>query len=198
MAAADLCTLEDVRLFLGKDDSDTSQDAVIASLISRASLAIMRDCQREFAPASSSAARVFRYSTPGRMSLAPYEARTVTNVRMDSDQASPVTLTASQYRLWPVPAPDGTYLTLLFDGTEGSSASAWRDRVVEVTGTWGMAAVPEDVRHACVVTAATWFRRDVAAFSTTFKLDEDRVERPEVLPAQVRGLLDRYRRHEYA
>lgn len=198
MAAADLCTLEDVRLFLGKDDSDTSQDAVIASLISRASLAIMRDCQREFAPASSSAARVFRYSTPGRMSLAPYEARTVTNVRMDSDQASPVTLTASQYRLWPVPAPDGTYLTLLFDGTEGSSSSAWRDRVVEVTGTWGMAAVPEDVRHACVVTAATWFRRDVAAFSTTFKLDEDRVERPEVLPAQVRGLLDRYRRHEYA
>lgn len=198
MAAADLCTLEDVRLFLGKDDSDTSQDAVIASLISRASLAIMRDCQREFAPASSSAARVFRYSTPGRMSLAPYEARTVTNVRMDSDQASPVTLTASQYRLWPVPAPDGTYLTLLFDGTEGSSSSAWRDRIVEVTGTWGMAAVPEDVRHACVVTAATWFRRDVAAFSTTFKLDEDRVERPEVLPAQVRGLLDRYRRHEYA
>lgn len=198
MAAADLCTLEDVRLFLGKDDSDTSQDAVIASLISRASLAIMRDCQREFAPASSSAARVFRYSTPGRMSLAPYEARTVTNVRMDSDQASPVTLTASQYRLWPVPAPDGTYLTVLFDGTEGSSSSAWRDRIVEVTGTWGMAAVPEDVRHACVVTAATWFRRDVAAFSTTFKLDEDRVERPEVLPAQVRGLLDRYRRHEYA
>lgn len=198
MAAADLCTLEDVRLFLGKDDSDTSQDAVIASLISRASLAIMRDCQREFAPASSSAARVFRYSTPGRMSLAPYEARTITNVRMDSDQASPVTLTASQYRLWPVPAPDGTYLTVLFDGTEGSSSSAWRDRIVEVTGTWGMAAVPEDVRHACVVTAATWFRRDVAAFSTTFKLDEDRVERPEVLPAQVRGLLDRYRRHEYA
>lgn len=198
MAAADLCTLEDVRLFLGKDDSDTSQDAVIASLISRASLAIMRDCQREFAPASSSAARVFRYSTPGRMSLAPYEARTVTLVRMDSDQASPVTLTASQYRLWPVPAPDGTYLTVLFDGTEGSSSSAWRDRIVEVTGTWGMAAVPEDVRHACVVTAATWFRRDVAAFSTTFKLDEDRVERPEVLPAQVRGLLDRYRRHEYA
>lgn len=196
--SVDLCTLADVRTFLQKPAGDTGQDAVISSLITRASTAILKDCQREFAPVTTSEARTFAYDGRGRLSLAPYDLRSVSLIRMDTDDSSPTTITSDQYRLWPRPAVNGTYLTILFDGTVGGTRNNWRDRLVEVTGAWGFAAVPDDVKHAAVVTTAIWLRRDVAAFSSTFNLDEDRVERPETLPSSVRAMLAPYRRHEFA
>lgn len=196
--SVDLCTLSDVRSFLQKTSGDTDQDAVISSLITRASTAILKDCQREFAPATASEARTFTYDGSGRLSLAPYDLRSASLVRIDTDDAAPTTLASSQYRLWPLPAVNGTYLTVLFDTTVGGTRNNWRDRLVEITGAWGFQSVPEDVKHAAVVTTAIWLRRDVAAFSSTFSLDEDRVERPEVLPSSVRGTLAPYRRHEFA
>ena len=50
------------------------------------------------------------------------------------------------------------------------------------------------MKHCAIVTTAIWLRRDVAAFSSTFKLDEDRVERPEGLPSSVRATLASWRR----
>jgi hypothetical protein len=38
---------------------------------------------------------------------------------------------------------------------------------------------------------ALWLRRDVSAFTTTYNLDESRVERPEALPSAVRAMLER-------
>jgi hypothetical protein len=72
--------------------------------------------------------------------------------------------------------------------------SYFRHRQVEVTATWGWTSVPADVEHATIVTTGIWLRRDVSAFSTTYVLDEDRVERPESLPSAVRAMLGPYRR----
>lgn len=201
MASTDLCTLSEVRSFLQKPNTDTGQDAIISSLISRASLAIMRYCDREFAPATTAAVRKFEWHPNSPfVDLAPYDVRTVTLLRLDSDQSSPTTLTTDEYRLWPRPSRDGTYQALRLRPTSIVSPS-WQFpdvREVEVTGNWGFTAIPEDVKHTALVTVATWLRRDVAAFSQTFNLSEDRVERPEFLPSAIARQLDQYKRTIYA
>lgn len=201
MAAYDLCSLSEVRSFLQKPTSDTDQDTIIQAIISRASLAIMRYTDREFAPATTSATRKFEWDaqTPW-LSLAPYDLRTVTLFRLDSDQASPSTLTTADYRLAPRPSRDGTYTAVKLRPSSVVSPT-WQFpdvREVEITGAWGFAAIPEDVKHTAIVTTATWLRRDVSAFSQTFNLNEDRVERPEFLPSAIARQLDHYKRHSYA
>lgn len=202
MATYDLCTLSDVRSFLQKQTSDTGQDTIIQSLISRASLAIMRYCDREFAPASSSGTvRKFVWDAKTDfLDLAPYDLQAVTLVRIDSDTSSPTTLTTDEYRLWPRPNRDGVYQAMrVRPWTIVSPTWQFPDvREVEVTGTWGFASIPEDVKHAAIATTAIWLRRDIAAFSSTFNITEDRVERPEFLPSAIARQLDQYRRTIYA
>jgi hypothetical protein len=188
MPATDLCSVEQVREFLQKQVSDVTQDPVILSLIGRASRAITRLTQREFTP-TTAATRTFR--TTGRfVDLSPYDIRTATQVR---DLEGPTVLDTDEYLLLPLPSQDGTYFMLELYGS-GLTTPRFKHRRVEVTGDWGFADVPADVEHACIVTVATWLRRDVAAFSTTFSIDEARLERPEALPFAVARSLDSYKR----
>lgn len=199
MAAGDLTTTAAVRSFLQKRNDDTDQDAIIADLITRASTAISRYCTREFAPkVDASTARTFEYAGSGLLSLAPYDARTVTQVRIDTDEASPTTLTSSDYRLAPYPARDGVYTHLRLSPFVLVSTSRFVSRLVEVTGTWGFASVPVDVEEACIVTAAEWTRRLVAG-RAAFPADEGGDgPRQEAIPFEARMLLKPYMRAGYA
>lgn len=202
MAAYDLCTLTEVRAFLQKQTPDTGQDTIINSLISRASLAIMRYADREFAPVDAGpTARKFEWHPAAPLlDLAPYDLRSATLIRLDSDQTTPTTLTTDDYRLWPRPNRDGTYQAIRLRPYHIASPS-WQFpdvREIEVTGSWGFAAIPEDVKHVAITTVAIWLRRDVSAFSTTFNITEDRVERPEFLPSAIARQLDQYKRTIYA
>lgn len=196
MAAQDLCSLSDVRSFMQKPASDTAQDTLISSVITQASSAIIRHCERQFAPSETAATHTFEvdFNRDGFVDLAPYDLRTLTSVQIDTDTTSPATLTSVEYRLFPQPPADGVYTALRVIPTTRGGWSRFRHVQLQVTGDWGFSSVPEDVKHAAIVTAVTWLRRDVAAFSTTFNLDEDRVERPEALPSQVRNLLATWRR----
>ena len=194
---SDLCSLTDVRVFLQKTSADAAQDPVISTLITRASLAIMRYCDREFAPATTGATRTFEWPWEGELvSLAPYDLRgNPTLVQVDTDQASPYTLSSDEYRVFPLPSRDGTYFGLRVRPFGASLGRVvWRNRQIKITGNWGFSAVPDDVVHWATVTVALWLRRDVSAFSTTFNIAEDRLERPEALPSAVRGGLAHYKR----
>lgn len=195
MAAGDLCSLSDVRSFLQKGGGDTAQDTIISSLITRASAAISRHAERQFAPTETATTHTFEheFNRDGFVDLAPYDLRTVTLIQIDTD-TSAVTVPASDYRLFPQPPADGVYTALRLNPKGRGSASSFRHAQIQITGDWGFAAVPEDVKHCAIVTTAIWLRRDVAAFSSTFKLDEDRVERPEGLPSSVRATLASWRR----
>lgn len=199
MAYPNLTTRAAVRAFLQKPSGDTAQDAMIDSLISRASIAIMRYTDREFvSQVSTPTARVFELELlrDGFLDLAPFDAQagTVTSVVLDTDVATPRTLTSAEWRTFPTPARDGVISALRIIPISLGGYHRFKHRQVTVTATWGWASVPADVEHAAVVTTAIWLRRDVAAFSTTFSLDEDRVERPEGLPSAVRAILNPYRR----
>ncbi len=79
LPAQNLCLLADVRALMQKKAADTGQDALIATLITNASDAIMRFCDREFAPTSAGVTRTFEFPWEGEfVSLAPYDLRAVT------------------------------------------------------------------------------------------------------------------------
>lgn len=187
-SSSDLCTVQEVRDYLQIPTGDTEQDTVIQALVTRASVAINHHCDRRFLPVETAAVKTFEYPGDGVLSVAPYDIQSVTLVRLDPDLSPPTTLAATQYRLFPYPATDGgVYSGLLLRCIRG-------ERLVEVTGTFGWSSIPEHVKQAAIVTVGTWMRRDVAAFSTVFKLDEDAVERPEALPSAVRGMLTDFKR----
>jgi hypothetical protein len=197
MAANDLTTLDAVRLFRQKPTTDTNQNELISSLITRASVAIMNYANREFAPTTSQTARKFLYTNNGLVDLSPYDLRAIGAgyVKIDSDTASPTTLTTDQYRLYPRQSPDVTYGWMKFDRALwwGGPNYSW-EREVEVKGDWGFASVPADVEEWCIVTVGAWLDRDSSVVSTTFNISEDRLDRPEALPSAVRAGLNTYKR----
>lgn len=204
MAPQDLTTTNAVRAFLQKQSADTAQDSIIASLITRASDAILNYAGREFAPATTAQARTFAYTGSGFLDVAPFDLRAVTAIAYDPDVSS-TTLSSENYRLWPYHAPDGVYTaielnlgglgaTTCENDTGRTAGPNWRDRQVRVTGNWGFAEIPEDVQHWAIVAVSVWLRRDVAAFERTFSLPEDRLERPMLLPSAVMAGLAHWRR----
>lgn len=195
MAAQDLTTLANVRAFIQKPSGSTEQDTVISSLITSASDVINANIAR-FLPAESAAAKTFVWRG-GPLCLHPYFLRSASSVVTDTESGVTIsgtstTVSSSDYRLRASPPSNaGVYRWLRFPndsyGTYGGV-----EREVTVTGDWGFASyatLPGDVVHWATVTVATWLRRDVSAFSTTLRLEEDRLERPDILPtAVVRGL----------
>ena len=164
--AGELCALADVRSLMQKKSADTAQDALITALIVPASKAIMKWCEREFAPTSTAVARVFEYPWEGEfLSLAPYDVRTVTSVVVDSDVGAGVTLAADEYRLWPRPARDGTFMAVrLRPLSVATGRVLFRNREVTVTGDWGFPSVPDEAKWATAMTVQHWLTVNVAAY----------------------------------
>jgi hypothetical protein len=171
---------------------------VIESLIARASRVIMRWCEREFAPASTGVARPFRYDN-GRIDLSPYDLRAVTSITLDTDLASgsQTLLTTSDYRLGPLPAPDGVYQWVDLYPCSGVRGLWWPGRFdaqATILGDWGWPAVPDDVEHACIITVAAWLRGGVSGYSRTYAQDEATVTaRPLPLPYAAQEVLASYK-----
>src|SRR6266498_1883856 len=104
----DLCTVANVKE--GLETSETTRDALIQTLITAASVAIMQDTGREFAPATSSATRRFQIDGYRVVSLEPYDLRTVTTMTLHPESGSPIVLAAStDYQLVPAVSADGVY-----------------------------------------------------------------------------------------
>lgn len=185
----ELTTLNEVRAYLQKPVTDTSQDALISSLIRRVSQQIETYAQREFTPADGQT-RTFAYYGGGYLNVAPFDLRTVTGVTYDTENAAPVVLDGDEYRLRPFASATGTYQQVYLPGY---SAGLLEPVGVEITGDWGFASIPEDVSHAAVMAVAHALRNEVGITSTITELGEVRFERPAALPATVRAILDSYR-----
>lgn len=194
-----LCDVPDVRAFLQKPEADTEQDEIIKSLCSAVGPVFANFCEREFEPPDNDPelARTFEYRGGGYLSLAPFDLRELTQVRIDVDEDSPTVLASEEFRL-PAPTREGTATYIRLAPYLIHSRSRWQQRLVEVTGKWGFAAVPADVKQAAIVTVAIWLKRDVSAFTTTFNIDEARIERPEALPGAAARMLFPYKRQGYA
>ncbi len=191
----DLCTLDEVRQRRQTKPDDLTQDPVVARVISSVSAAITRELRREFTP-TTAAARVFELRPDAsRIVLTPYELRTVTQVVANVDTDEPTTLDPADYRLAPHPAIHDTYhLLRLRPAAITPSADAWDRTLVEITGDWGFAAIPPEVREAAIVTVVHNMRTTVGQYSISDGAGgETRYERTEI-PQAARELLKPYDR----
>jgi hypothetical protein len=197
--ATDLCQLSDVRALLTKATADTAQDAVISSLITRASKLIMNEVDREFVTAGTNPQTRRTQVENAVVNLAPWDLQSATTVTFNPESTSPSTLVANQdYVLLPVKAPNGVYTALQLSKSLSVAASrtaqAFDLALLDITGNWGFPAIPADIVQACAIAVVIWMRREVQAFATTFNLDEGRLDRPEALPRAVARMLDNYAR----
>lgn len=192
--AGDLCEISDVREDM--ESSSQATDALIGSLIARASVALPAHAQREFTDAGT-LTRTFR-AEGSLIDLAPYDLRAATTVTDTPVGGSAATLVAGDDYDLDGPYLGGTYLYLRRGAGWVAGSTRFGYSRVAITGTWGMAAVPADVKHAAVVTVRSWLRRDAAAWSN-LDFDPARGVAPTppggwMLPMAAKQLLDPYRR----
>jgi hypothetical protein len=202
----DLTTRGAVQTFL--ESTDSSRNDAIDAAISNASAAITRYCSREFVP-TASAARTFTVdptSTRGPLGaylvdLAPYDLRTITTAHLHYGTGDQVALASADYLLRPENGTGGTYTDLLIRKSAnvrtGDRYADYGTAELRVAGGWGFAAVPTDVAYACVLTVASWLRRDVAALEAG--LDDPRMMLPDQpmgrrIPGPALAMLTPFRR----
>jgi hypothetical protein len=180
------------------DATDTAQDALIETLIDSVSHAILIYTSREFVPPGTQpVARSFRYNGGGVLELSPYDLRSVTQVRVDTDTNNPRTLDASEYRLAPLPAPDGVYQQLHLRTVRVGPTTTEQFpvyRVVEVTGVWGFQAVPKNVELAANITLQYVLRTTSQFMSDEFDQTAGLAGARVIIPGAARDLLASYRR----
>lgn len=172
MATQDLCVLADVRAELKLGGSDTSLDTLIAAHITNASDTIMREFEREFKTTLTSPpnTRRFRWLNGNLIDLAPYDLQTATTVTLHPESSSPVVLTANtDYQFTPITTVDGVYTTARLSGLLVIMWSQTLIRfgyaILDIAGTWGFPAVPNQVKQAAIETVSSWVRRDIGAYA---------------------------------
>jgi hypothetical protein len=65
--------------------------------------------------------------------------------------------------------------------------------LLKVTGSWGFPAVPDDISDACAKQVALWAGRNLARFSETFSVDENRLLKPRALDSSIRDIAESYK-----
>lgn len=197
-----LCGLVQVREYLQKTGGPSAIDEAIESLISRVSTSIETYCGREFADRGSLTRRlpVTRHNVPVRE---PWDLRSVSAMSLHPESSSPVALVAdassSGYSLRPLGGGTltGTYDEILLSRDVdlfSDYRTAWGVALLDVTGSWGLATVPNDVQDAAVVAVATRLRREVLAGTQSVPSDSGSPLVPMPLPNTVKAMLDPFRR----
>lgn len=197
MAAEDLTTLAAVKE--ADRISASASDALLGSLITRASHAITRWTGRQFAPFDAVAtARVFELAddpgNPSALWIGELGAVPTAAVLTDPLGRSP----------GPVVVAD--HLLLLPRNRRFSwqpyervrlrpSVLAWSaGYTLSITGRWGFPQIPPDVAEACIETVGEWNRESAAYSRNTPELQElGGVQAPRALPGKALHLLEPFR-----
>jgi hypothetical protein len=210
----ELTDLATVRSHLELPASDTSRDALITTLIEQASSVIYRHCGREFKKPTPDVeeARIIRVDPERRfgrlgyyfVDLYPYDVRSITSAELHygaADQQNLVVGTDIVVEPLATATPTSPYPhVLLSPNLVVATGTAWANfgyADLRITGLWGWPQMPKDVDYACVVTVASWLRRDVTEFA--LEMGDARGLAPEApatfaLPMAAVRVLEHYRR----
>lgn len=196
MATGDLVTLSEVREYLGiEDGEEVESNTYLSGLITTATKFVNRYCGVVFAEVAGSTTKTFEYRGRGRLDLAPFQFQygSITLVQIDTDDVAE-TLTAGDdyYEMPRGGSIDGmTEYLQMVDGD--ASGKGWRE--VEVTGTLGFDATPNEVKQACKALVAHWYHNS----SVPSRDMEGMVDRfgATVMPTIVRQLLAPHRHNGF-
>jgi len=190
-ASTDLATRASLKLYLGIDASDTSQDDLLDALIDYASERIESHCGRKFA--SEALTEYLDGTGTSRLVLSRRPVTALTGVYEDPDRVfgADTEIDSADLVLHPekgiVDRPGGVF--------------ARGRRNLKIVYTAGYADIPDDVALACVKLAAAWYahaRAGADGISREKLGDYEALHAAEALPADVEGALARYREHRNA
>jgi hypothetical protein len=186
-----LCTLDDVKDYINLAE-DVAQDDLIIRLINAASEAIHTITDREFVPMGSNPQirtfDAYEVYANGFLYLGDFtDLESISIYSGASDQLINEVNMADVTMLPRNPKPWEPYQAIRLR----NNRLAW-DYYLDVLGDWGFPMIPDEIRQACVVTVSVWHARDIANFSATFSINEDRVELPRVVPPQVQDTIARF------
>lgn len=173
----DLTTVEKVKAAIQLPDSNTDLDELIPDFITEASVMIMDEYKREFAPVAIGVTR--RFKVDGyRIELSPYDLQSATSVLLHPETVNPLELTSDfsgssnlQYILKPINPVRGVYQTLQLSGyliVVSQTLMAFNFALMDITGTWGFPSIPEDVTRACNITVGSWLTRTAPGASAGY------------------------------
>jgi len=190
-ASTDLATRDALKLYLGIDASDTSQDDLLDALIDYASERIESHCGRKFA--SEALTEYLDGTGTSRLVLSRRPVTELTGVYEDSDRVfgADTEIDSADLVLHPEKG--------IVDRVGGVFARGRRN--LKAVYTAGYATVPDDVALACVKLAAAWYaharagadgirRETLGDYAATYET--------AALPADVEGALAAYREHRTA
>lgn len=188
---SDLVTIEQVKAFV--EPQNAAHDTLLADFITRASR-LTRSCTRR------------RFTSPPFVGERRFYVRESRYIHTD-DPAAAIAYVRGEAALGatvegePVSGQAGVY-DLYYREPDLEDPEQQLDPAVVleapytgpvvISASFGWAEIPEDVQQAVLTAVGIWYERDVAHFTTTFELDERRVERPEALPSAARGMLENY------
>jgi len=170
-----LTSLADVKEYL-KINTDSVDDALLSSLLLACSEAIESHCERKFTQTTYESEEYDGTGTKYLL-LSQFPVQTIGFVEENG-----VRLDASQYK---VSKKTGTLIKVNGQWLKG-------DINIVVSYTAGYTEIPHAVQLACKHLVMSYFKSDIATFSTTFQ--DGMVFRADAMPAQVKMLLAPYKK----
>jgi uncharacterized phiE125 gp8 family phage protein len=151
-------------------------DSTVEDLINASSSAIENYCKRKFKE-QNYLEEEYDGTGKNHILLDQYPVKSIESVSIDG-----TTLSTGQYK---VKKRNGVLL---------NNGGIWPRGEINITVSYtaGYSEIPSDLELACKHLVMSYFKSDVANFSTTFQ--EGFVFRPEALPAQVKALLAPYKK----
>lgn len=159
------CTVAELRNAIG-DDSQKLQTTALEAAISAASRWIDRRCGRRFWLDASTQARLFRPETATKMWVYDIGDTTGLTIETGTGGTFDTTLSASDYVLGPLASEEfGPYAYWTISTVNGVTfpMDGWQP-TVRVTAKFGWSEVPPQVQQACLLRAASLFKRKDAPF----------------------------------
>lgn len=164
----DLCTVADV--YLAMETATQPIDTLTQTLITAASRIIQARYQREFAPVAGTPTRrfpVFGTHVP----LVPRDVLTALTVTLNPESSPVVLVAGTDYVLKPLSSRSllGTQNRIQLSPDLSFSSAMARTfgfAQLDITGTWGAAAVPDDVRRGAALTVASWLSARISDSSS--------------------------------
>jgi hypothetical protein len=165
------CTLAEYKSWNSITTTNATDDTVIEDIIESVSRQIDGICGRHFF-VTTAIARYFKADHGGQDMLFIDDLSSITSLAIvsddDGDGTYENTWTSSDYNVMPYqPQNSGPY-TMIETSPQGDFVFSAQKKGNKITGLWGWAAVPDDVKVACLIMVdAEYHARDGQSLSTT-------------------------------
>lgn len=185
-----------VKTYLGT--TAVADDALILLLISRAQAEIDTYTGRTFDHSTVGVQRNFTVGedTYKRVLTLDADLSKIDEIVTDADGAGATTVGSSEYVTEPRNIKPYHTIRLLSSSTKSWTYTSNAENGITVTGKWSYSTVaPDDIVHACIrLTAYLYRQRDAQVFDVTAIPDAGVITVPQGIPADVKILLNPYRR----